>query len=103
MVTCPCECNSGGFCGGCGHVGCSGGINIPRRSPFIGLPRTRRVAIIQFQDGRYLKWSPEGGHLASTEDPLEAREFASVAEAQNWLSRQSSPIPSPAIHERNRA
>jgi hypothetical protein len=19
---CPCECNSGGFCGGCGHAGC---------------------------------------------------------------------------------
>jgi hypothetical protein len=25
---CPCECNSGGFCGGCGHAGCSGGINV---------------------------------------------------------------------------
>lgn len=25
---CPCECNSGGFCGGCGHAGCSGGINL---------------------------------------------------------------------------
>lgn len=27
MVTvspCPCECNSGGFCGGCGHAGCGG-------------------------------------------------------------------------------
>jgi len=21
---CPCECNSGGFCGGCGHAGCGG-------------------------------------------------------------------------------
>jgi len=21
---CPCECNSGGFCGGCGHGGCGG-------------------------------------------------------------------------------
>ena len=20
--SCPCECNSGGFCGGCGHAGC---------------------------------------------------------------------------------
>lgn len=27
---CPCECNSGGFCGGCGHAGCSNGINLPR-------------------------------------------------------------------------
>ncbi len=26
---CPCECNRGGFCGGCGHAGCSGGINLP--------------------------------------------------------------------------
>lgn len=25
---CPCECNRGGFCGGCGHAGCSGGINL---------------------------------------------------------------------------
>lgn len=25
---CPCECNSGGFCGGCGHGGCAG-----RRGP----------------------------------------------------------------------
>ena len=22
MDACPCECNSGGFCGGCGHAGC---------------------------------------------------------------------------------
>lgn len=21
---CPCECNRGGFCGGCGHAGCGG-------------------------------------------------------------------------------
>lgn len=21
---CPCACNSGGFCGGCGHAGCGG-------------------------------------------------------------------------------
>lgn len=21
---CPCECNTGGFCGGCGHAGCGG-------------------------------------------------------------------------------
>lgn len=21
---CPCECNHGGFCGGCGHAGCGG-------------------------------------------------------------------------------
>lgn len=21
---CPCECNSGGHCGGCGHAGCGG-------------------------------------------------------------------------------
>lgn len=21
---CGCECNSGGFCGGCGHAGCGG-------------------------------------------------------------------------------
>lgn len=21
---CPCVCNSGGFCGGCGHAGCGG-------------------------------------------------------------------------------
>lgn len=21
---CPCECNQGGFCGGCGHAGCGG-------------------------------------------------------------------------------
>lgn len=21
---CPCECNRGGFCGGCGHAGCAG-------------------------------------------------------------------------------
>ena len=28
---CPCECNSGGFCGGCGHAGCSGGINLANR------------------------------------------------------------------------
>jgi hypothetical protein len=21
---CPCACNSGGFCGGCGHSGCGG-------------------------------------------------------------------------------
>lgn len=28
---CPCECNRGGFCGGCGHAGCTGGINLPRR------------------------------------------------------------------------
>jgi hypothetical protein len=27
---CPCECNRGGFCGGCGHAGCSGGINLRR-------------------------------------------------------------------------
>lgn len=27
---CPCECNRGGFCGGCGHYGCSGGINVPK-------------------------------------------------------------------------
>lgn len=25
---CPCVCNSGGFCGGCGHAGCSSGINV---------------------------------------------------------------------------
>jgi hypothetical protein len=31
MLACPCECNSGGFCGGCGHAGCSGGINLRRR------------------------------------------------------------------------
>jgi hypothetical protein len=24
---CPCECNSGGFCGGCGHAGCGGRRN----------------------------------------------------------------------------
>jgi hypothetical protein len=23
-LACPCECNSGGFCGGCGHAGCGG-------------------------------------------------------------------------------
>lgn len=23
-VGCPCVCNSGGFCGGCGHAGCGG-------------------------------------------------------------------------------
>lgn len=23
-MRCPCECNEGGFCGGCGHVGCGG-------------------------------------------------------------------------------
>lgn len=28
---CPCECNSGGFCGGCGHAGCSNGINVRPR------------------------------------------------------------------------
>jgi hypothetical protein len=28
VTPCPCECNSGGFCGGCGHAGCSGGINV---------------------------------------------------------------------------
>jgi hypothetical protein len=27
-LNCGCECNSGGFCGGCGHAGCSGGINL---------------------------------------------------------------------------
>lgn len=27
-LACPCECNSGGFCGGCGHAGCSGGVNL---------------------------------------------------------------------------
>lgn len=21
---CPCDCNTGGFCGGCGHAGCGG-------------------------------------------------------------------------------
>lgn len=31
-LRCPCECNSGGFCGGCGHAGCSAGINLPRRT-----------------------------------------------------------------------
>jgi len=31
MKPCPCECNSGGFCGGCGHAGCSGGINLAKR------------------------------------------------------------------------
>lgn len=24
MRGCPCACNSGGFCGGCGHAGCGG-------------------------------------------------------------------------------
>lgn len=24
MDGCPCECNRGGFCGGCGHAGCGG-------------------------------------------------------------------------------
>lgn len=34
MLNCGCECNRGGFCGGCGHVGCSGGINVrPRPRP----------------------------------------------------------------------
>lgn len=23
-VGCPCSCNNGGFCGGCGHAGCGG-------------------------------------------------------------------------------
>ena len=23
-ASCPCECNRGGFCGGCGHAGCGG-------------------------------------------------------------------------------
>lgn len=23
---CPCECNHGGFCGGCGHAGCGGRV-----------------------------------------------------------------------------
>ncbi len=23
-LACPCECNSGGWCGGCGHAGCGG-------------------------------------------------------------------------------
>lgn len=23
-LACPCECNSGGWCGGCGHGGCGG-------------------------------------------------------------------------------
>lgn len=30
MTGCPCACNSGGFCGGCGHAGC-GGRATPRR------------------------------------------------------------------------
>jgi hypothetical protein len=25
---CPCECNSGGFCGGCGHAGCGGRLSV---------------------------------------------------------------------------
>ncbi|WP_125937199.1 hypothetical protein [Streptomyces sp. WAC 06738] len=25
-VACPCPCNSGGFCGGCGHAGCGGPV-----------------------------------------------------------------------------
>ena len=24
FAPCQCECNSGGFCGGCGHAGCGG-------------------------------------------------------------------------------
>ncbi len=24
VAPCPCECNAGGFCGGCGHAGCGG-------------------------------------------------------------------------------
>jgi hypothetical protein len=24
MKPCPCECNYGAFCGGCGHAGCGG-------------------------------------------------------------------------------
>ena len=32
-MQCPCACNSGGFSGGCGHAGCSGGINVSRPRP----------------------------------------------------------------------
>jgi len=28
---CPCECNSGGFCGGCGHAGCGGRLFDPEQ------------------------------------------------------------------------
>ena len=30
-MNCGCECSRGEFCGGCGHVGCSGGINLSGR------------------------------------------------------------------------
>jgi hypothetical protein len=26
---CPCACNNGGFCGGCGHAGCGGAAKLP--------------------------------------------------------------------------
>lgn len=32
FAPCPCECNRGGFCGGCGHAGC-GVARTSDRSP----------------------------------------------------------------------
>lgn len=31
---CPCACNSGGFCGGCGHAGCGGRSRAAQRDRY---------------------------------------------------------------------
>ncbi len=58
-LQCPCECNRGGFCGGCGHAGCSNGINVGRRpSPWADFARVEdarnqdRLAEIRKQKGQ---------------------------------------------------
>lgn len=35
MSGCPCACNSGGFCGGCGHAGCGGRRRAARPAPYV--------------------------------------------------------------------
>ena len=59
---CPCECNRGGFCGGCGHAGCSGGINVRRPAPRVvrecawcGEPANATHGPVRYQ-------VPEGGY-----------------------------------------
>jgi hypothetical protein len=36
---CPCPCNSGGFCGGCGHAGCTQRLRQPVTDPAPPCPR----------------------------------------------------------------
>jgi len=58
-LRCPCECNSGGFCGGCGHAGCSGGINV-RRDSRDDIPTCPRCSIRISRKG--LSWCRNYDH-----------------------------------------